>query len=193
MWKQAFDDFKAKAADFAASARTHASEVARRQRRDYAASAANPDSPSAAPPPSSAPVARRVEAEGPTWTADLEAQDAAILERIKSLPSSVGVTLMTAGLVGAVLPGSVGTPLVVAGGLVLAPNLFDKVDGLVKHRFPGLHHEGLKALARFLDDFERRFPPEADGPKVRGDNAGEVAAGAAAASDAVHDDRESPS
>lgn len=133
MWKQWFEELKSKAS----AARPSASET------------------------ETAGTGRRVEAEGPTWTADFEAQDAEIVERIKKLPPSVGMTLMTAGIVGAVLPGSMGTPLVVAGGMVLAPQLFDKVDGLVKHRFPGLHHQGLKALARFLDDFERRFPPEA--------------------------------
>lgn len=105
---------------------------------------------------------RRVAPEGPTWEAEFAAQDAAIMERIRRLPPSVGVTLLTAGAVGAVLPGSVGTPLLIAGGMVLAPRLFEKVDGVVRHKFPGLHHHGLQALGRFLDDFERRYPPESE-------------------------------
>lgn len=89
-------------------------------------------------------------------------EEAAILERIRRLPPSVGVTLMTAGVVGAMLPGSMGAPLILAGGMVLAPKLFSRLDDVVRVKFPGVRHHGLRALDRFLDDFERRFPPEDD-------------------------------
>ena len=88
--------------------------------------------------------------------------DAEILARIQRLPPSVGVTLMTAGVVGAVLPGSVGAPLILAGGMVLAPRLFQRLDDIVKDKFPKARHHGLRALDRFLDDFERRYPPDQD-------------------------------
>lgn len=86
-------------------------------------------------------------------------EDAEILDRIKRLPPSVGVTLMTAGAFGAVLPGSMGAPLILAGGMVLAPRLFQRLDDVVKDKFPQVRHHGLRMLDRFLDDYERRWGP----------------------------------
>jgi len=87
-------------------------------------------------------------------------EDESTIERIKGLPASIGVILMAAGVVGIVLPGPFGTPLVLAGGLVLAPQLFGKVDSCLKNRYPGLRHHGIKTIERFLDDLQKRYPDE---------------------------------
>ncbi len=99
-----------------------------------------------------------------------EAKDAEIMERLKELPPSVGVSLVTAGVVGAIVPGSLGTPLILAGGLILAPELFGKVDAAVQRRFPRLRHQGVQALGRFLQDLERRYPstPAAGASETQG-------------------------
>jgi hypothetical protein len=86
--------------------------------------------------------------------------DDSTIERIKGLPTSIGVILMAAGVVGLVLPGPIGTPLLVAGGLVLAPKAFGKLDAYMKSRYPGVRHHGINMIERFLDDLQKRYPNE---------------------------------
>lgn len=82
------------------------------------------------------------------------------IEKIKRLPTPVGLMLIGAGVAGLILPGPVGTPLIIAGGLVLAPKTFDRVASYFGDRFPHLHRTGLDAVERFLTDMDRRFPPD---------------------------------
>jgi len=86
--------------------------------------------------------------------------DDSTIERIKGLPTSIGVILMAAGVAGLILPGPIGTPLLVAGGLVLAPKAFGKLDAYMKTRCPGVRHHGVKVIERFLDDLQKRYPDE---------------------------------
>ena len=80
-------------------------------------------------------------------------------ERIRTLPPEVGIVLMSVGVVGFILPGPMGTPLVLAGGLVLMPAMFGRVERWVERKFPKLHSVGMKHVDRFIDDFEKRYPP----------------------------------
>jgi len=80
-------------------------------------------------------------------------------ERIRRLPPEVGAVLITVGVAGVVLPGPVGMPLLLAGGLALAPSVFGRFERWVEKRFPTLHWHGMKNVNRFIDDFERRYPP----------------------------------
>jgi len=80
-------------------------------------------------------------------------------ERIRTLPPEVGIVLMSVGVVGFILPGPMGTPLVLAGGLVLMPAMFGRVERWVERKFPQLHRVGMKHVDRFIDDFEKRYPP----------------------------------
>jgi hypothetical protein len=80
-------------------------------------------------------------------------------DRIRRLPPEVGVVLITVGVAGVVLPGPVGMPLLLAGGLALAPSVFGRFERWVEKRFPTLHWHGMKNVNRFIDDFERRYPP----------------------------------
>lgn len=84
------------------------------------------------------------------------------LEKIKNLPTPVGLTLVGFGIAGILLPGPMGTPLLVAGGLVLAPRTFNKVEKYFERRFPQFHRAGLAIVERFIDDLEKRYP--SDGP-----------------------------
>jgi hypothetical protein len=90
-------------------------------------------------------------------------EDEAILERIKNLPPSMGATLMTGGFISVMLPGAPGAPLLLAGGLILAPDLFQKVDDFLKRKVPGVRHQGLGIMQRFLTDMARRFPDKRPG------------------------------
>lgn len=78
--------------------------------------------------------------------------------RIRQLPPEVGAVLVGVGMVGVVLPGPMGTPLIIMGGLVLLPSVFGRLDDWIHRSFPKSHRVGLKYVNRFIDDFEKRFP-----------------------------------
>ena len=84
--------------------------------------------------------------------------EAATMSRIKDLPKDLGVMLVTIGGLGLVLPGLVGAPALVAGGLVLWPKAFTRVEGWLRRQSPSLHSKSIKQLGRFLDDLERHYP-----------------------------------
>jgi hypothetical protein len=84
--------------------------------------------------------------------------DESTVRRIQHLPREVGIMLVSVGTLGLVLPGLVGTPALIAGGLVLWPGTFRGVEGWLRRRNPDLYHRGMKQLGRFLDDLERRYP-----------------------------------
>ena len=65
--------------------------------------------------------------------------------------------LITAGIVGFILPGP-GTPAIIAGGLALWPRAFGKLESWLERRNPGLHRQGVQQINRFLDDLEKRYP-----------------------------------
>ncbi len=78
-------------------------------------------------------------------------------DKIKHVPKEVGVMLITAGIVGVILPGP-GVPAVIAGGLALWPQAFGKLESWLVRRNPGLHRKSVKQINRFLDDLEKRYP-----------------------------------
>jgi hypothetical protein len=80
-------------------------------------------------------------------------------QRIQRLPPEVGAVLVAVGIAGMILPGPVGTPLLLAGGLALMPSVFGRAERWVEKRFPNLHWHGMKNVNRFIDDLEKRFPP----------------------------------
>jgi hypothetical protein len=80
------------------------------------------------------------------------------MQRIKAMPKEVGVLLIVAGLGGLVLPGPLGTPFLVMGGVVLWPKAFEKLETLLARKFPKVHHEGVQTIIRFVEDLERRYP-----------------------------------
>lgn len=101
--------------------------------------------------PAASPVEERASA------VDRDTDD--MRDRIRRLPPEVGAVLITVGVAGVVLPGPVGMPLLLAGGLALAPSVFGRFERWVEKRFPTLHWHGMKNVNRFIDDFERRYPP----------------------------------
>jgi hypothetical protein len=87
-----------------------------------------------------------------------ERPDPAAVRKIEDLPREVGVMLVSVGVVGFVMPGMAGAPAVLAGGLVLWPKTFGKVESWFHRRFPDLHQRGMQQVGRYLDDLERRYP-----------------------------------
>jgi hypothetical protein len=69
----------------------------------------------------------------------------------------LGLMLVSAGIIGVVLPGP-GAPALVAGGLMLWPGAFGKVERWFHRRFPEAHRKGIGHINRFLSDLERRYP-----------------------------------
>jgi len=88
---------------------------------------------------------------------DQAGMEQAVLNKIKELPKEVGVMLVTAGIVGFILPGP-GTPAIIAGGLVLWPEAFGKVESWLERCHPQIHREGTRQINRFLTDLEKRYP-----------------------------------
>ena len=77
--------------------------------------------------------------------------------RIRDLPKEVGVMLITAGIVGFILPGP-GTPAIIAGGLVLWPGTFGKFEAWLERSHPKVHRKGMQQINRFLSDLQKRYP-----------------------------------
>jgi hypothetical protein len=78
--------------------------------------------------------------------------------RIDSAPRELGVLLVVAGVAGLLLPGPVGTPFLLAGGVILWPAAFRKAEACFQKRFPRFHREGVIQMRRFINDLERRYP-----------------------------------
>lgn len=83
---------------------------------------------------------------------------AIITHRLEDLPKELGILLASVGVLGIVLPGIAGTPALIAGGLVLWPKTFGRVENWFQIRFPLAHRKSMQQVGRFLDDLERRYP-----------------------------------
>ncbi len=81
------------------------------------------------------------------------------MERIKEIPKELGVMLLTAGIVGVILPGP-GAPAIIAGGLALWPEAFGKIESWLVRSHPKVHRQGVRQINRFLNDLEKRYPSE---------------------------------
>jgi hypothetical protein len=84
--------------------------------------------------------------------------DAEEIQRIRAMPKEVGVLLIVAGIGGLLLPGPVGTPFLIVGGVMLWPKAFERVEIWFEKRFPRMHHQSVRQMKRFLDDLDRRYP-----------------------------------
>jgi hypothetical protein len=78
--------------------------------------------------------------------------------RLEKLPPEIGVLLVVVGVAGVLLPGPVGSPFLVAGGLALWPSGFQKLEDWMQKVSPRLYEEGIRQLERYLSDLERRYP-----------------------------------
>ena len=74
------------------------------------------------------------------------------------LPPEIGTMLMVVGIAGILLPGPIGTPMLIAGALVIWPKTFSPLERTFAKWLPGIHREGVSQLKRFISDLNRRFP-----------------------------------
>jgi len=93
--------------------------------------------------------------DDPATYSDLERE---MHERLQYMPREIGVLVVSIGVLGMVLPGMVGAPALLAGGLMLWPRGFRSVNGWIRRRFPRVHDNGVEQLLRYLDDMEKRYP-----------------------------------
>jgi hypothetical protein len=118
------------------------------------------------PDPLDSPTASAQEspAQAEVAGASSEDADAVYTHRLKDLPKELGVLLASVGVLGVILPGIAGTPALIAGGLVLWPKTFSKVEDWFENRFPEAHRNSMQQVGRFLDDLERRYPTGVGSP-----------------------------
>jgi hypothetical protein len=97
---------------------------------------------------------RESQEQGNACTTDADPE----IQRIRSMPREVGVLLVVAGIGGLLLPGPVGTPFLLVGGVVLWPRAFSRAEEYFERKFPKMHRQGVKHITRFVHDLERRYP-----------------------------------
>ena len=88
--------------------------------------------------------------------------DEQTIHRVEKLPRDVGWLLITAGLVGVVVPGVLGVPFLVLGGLVLMPLTSQRAEHWLSGHSPKMFKGSVRQINRFLDDLERRYPRRSD-------------------------------
>jgi hypothetical protein len=78
--------------------------------------------------------------------------------RLPNLPPEIGILLTLVGTAGVVLPGVIGAPFLVAGGIALWPAGFRKVERWLLKVSPKVYETGVQQIEQFLADLERRYP-----------------------------------
>jgi hypothetical protein len=78
--------------------------------------------------------------------------------RIEELPREAGWMLVTAGTIGVLMPGFVGTPFLFAGAVILVPGGSRLLARWAGNNPPKFVHSAMRQINRFLDDLERRYP-----------------------------------
>jgi hypothetical protein len=101
---------------------------------------------------------RAATAAGPADRPDDRKAESRLAHRLEKLPPEIGVLLFVIGTAGVLLPGPVGSPFLVAGGVALWPSAFRKTEDWLQRAAPRLYDEGIRQMERFLADLERRYP-----------------------------------
>jgi len=85
-------------------------------------------------------------------------EDEEVVERVEHLNRGVGWILISAGVIGMIVPGVLGTPFLIMGGLALWPGNRERVERWRQGHSPKVFHGAMKQINRFLDDLEKRYP-----------------------------------
>lgn len=84
--------------------------------------------------------------------------DEAVVRRVEHLNRDVGWALISAGLVGLVMPGVLGAPFLIMGALVLWPGNRKRAERWRQGHSPKIFHGAMRQINRFLDDLDKRYP-----------------------------------
>jgi hypothetical protein len=79
---------------------------------------------------------------------------------LRNVPPEIGILLIVVGTAGVLLPGPVGSPFLLAGGIVLWPRGFRGLERWLTKVAPRLYPAGIRQIERYLRDMERRYPNE---------------------------------
>lgn len=79
-------------------------------------------------------------------------------ELLQQFPPEIAMLLIMAGVAGVLLPGPIGAPLILAGGVTLWPKTFRPMERWFRRKFPAMHQEGVVQLKEFVKDLKNRFP-----------------------------------
>ena len=90
-----------------------------------------------------------------------EARHQESMELLGKLPPEIGMLLIISGIAGVLLPGPVGMPLLIAGGVTMWPKTFEPIERWFSRRFPVVHREGVFQIKEFITDLQKRFPDKA--------------------------------
>ena len=77
---------------------------------------------------------------------------------VEQLPRRAGWLLITAGVVGLVVPVVPGAPFLLAGAIVLTPGGSGLLVRWAGRNPPKFVRSMMRPISRFLDDLERRYP-----------------------------------
>ena len=82
----------------------------------------------------------------------------AVTLHLEKLPAEIGTLLLLVGVAGILLPGPVGAPFLIAGGIALWPSRFAGAARWFERTAPNAYRHGMKQMDRFLTDLENRYP-----------------------------------
>jgi hypothetical protein len=77
---------------------------------------------------------------------------------LRNVPPEIGILLIVVGTAGVLLPGPVGSPFLLAGGIVLWPKGFRGLERWLTKVAPRLYAAGIRQIERYLLDLESRYP-----------------------------------
>jgi hypothetical protein len=95
---------------------------------------------------------------GPAETADVPMLTEQPVLTVEQLPRGAGWLLITAGVVGVVVPGVPGAPFLLAGAVLLTPGGSKLLSRWAGRNPPEFVRSAMRQISRFLVDFERRYP-----------------------------------
>lgn len=84
--------------------------------------------------------------------------DEDVLKRVEHLNRNVGWVLLSAGTLGLMIPGVLGTPFLLMGTLALWPGNRKILNRWRQDHSSKVFHVAMKQVNRFLDDLEKRYP-----------------------------------
>ncbi|MEI6540952.1 MAG: hypothetical protein WCO86_15730 [Planctomycetota bacterium] len=89
---------------------------------------------------------------------DEETSGEKTIEMLEHFPKEIAALLMMAGVAGLIMPGPIGAPLLIAGGVIIWPKTFRPIGLWFSRKFPNAHREGVIQIKEFVRDLNKRYP-----------------------------------
>jgi hypothetical protein len=98
--------------------------------------------------------------ERPRAVTDGRPGDRQAASRIDNLTKDVGWLFVAVGVFGVIAPGIPGVPFLVVGALVVTPGGTKLLSRWAANNPPKIVKGAMRQMNRFLDDLDRRYPPQ---------------------------------